>query len=295
MSLLPPRSVLSLFDAHVFIGLLALGLLMGCETKDTAPDSYIARVGDHYLQQDEVDRMLNGLGPVPDSTEARQQVINQWVEHTLLLREANRLNLSEDAAIKRRLEQQRRNTLVTALKDRIYEDIDQTPSEEEIRTYFERHEETLRLREPYVRVRHLATDSEDSVRAARRTLRRTRAPAMDSVWNRLSRRYADNPARAQRLATRFVPQGRLFARLPYVKDELKALEEGEFAPILRDNNRFHLLHLVRRVEEGTAPKLKWVEAEIRRRLKVRHRKQMYAREVQRLRNRAKADNLIDTP
>lgn len=279
----------------LFVGLVALGLLTACNSKDPTPTSYVARVGDHYLQQEEVEHMLEGLGPVPDSTEARQQVVEQWVEDVLLLREANRLNLAEDPAIKRRIEEQRRNTLVTALKERIFEETDQAPTEEEVRTYFERHQNKLTLREPYVRVRHLTTRSEDSARAALRTLRRARGSAVDSVWVRLSNRYAQAPLRARQLANRYVPESRLFAQLPYVQDELKALQEGEFAPVIRDNNRFHLLHLVRRVEKGSAPKLKWVEDEIRRRLRVRHRKQMYAREVQRLRNRAKADDLIETP
>ncbi len=291
----PARSFTRSPSSVLLLGVIVLGLLVGCESKDSAPSSYVARVGDHYLHQDEINRMLEGLGPVPDSTEARQQVIEQWVEHTLLLREANRLNLPEESSIKRRLEEQRENTLVTALKERIYEEMDQPPSEEEIRTYFERHRERLTLREPYVRVRHLVAQNEDSARAALRTLRRTRAPAMDSVWNQLCRRYAANPERARRLAGQFVPESRLFAQLPYVKDELAALQEGEFAPVIRDNNRFHLLHLVRRAETGSAPELEWVEDEIRRRLQVRHRKQMYAREVQRLRNRAKADGLIETP
>lgn len=283
------------FCSVFIIGLLATGLLTGCEEKQTAPSSYVARVGDHYLHQDEIERMLKGLGPVPDSTEARQQVINQWVEHTLLLREANRLNLPEDTEVKRQLEEQRQNTLITALKQRIYEEIDQSPSKEEIRTYFERHQDKLTLREPHVRVRHLSTQSKDSARAALETLRQARPPTRDSIWARLSRRYAQRPSNARDLADRFVPENQLFAQLPYVKDELTALQEGEFAPVIRDSNRFHLLQLVRRAEGGTPPELQWIETEIRRRLQVRHRKQMYAREVQRLRNRAKADGRIETP
>lgn len=274
---------------------LLAGLLIGGCEQNEPPSSYVARVGSHYLQQDDVARMLQGMGPVPDSTQARQQVIGQWVENTLLLQEAQRLNLAEDPAVKRRLEEQRRNALVTALKNRIYDELDQAPSEQEVRTYFERHQEQLTLREPYVRVRHLTTQQADSARTAREQLLSARAAGADSVWAQLSRRYADQPARARRLAGRFLPESRLFSQLPYVRDELDALREGEVAPITQDGDRFHLLQLVQRVDTGATPELEWVEGEIRRRLRIRHRKQMYAREVQRLRNRAKADNLIETP
>lgn len=270
-------------------------LLIGCESDPPPPSSYVARVGDHYLQKEDLNRMLDGMGPVPDSTQAREQVIGQWVENTLLLREAERLNLAEDAEVKRRLQEQRQNALVAALKNRIYNDIDQTPTEQEVRTYFERHRKQLTLREPYVRVRHLTTTNEDSAQTARQRLLGARDAEVDSVWTQISREYANQPERARRMADRFLPESRLFSQHPYVRDELSALREGEVAPVIQDNNRFHVLQLVRRVKEGTTPKLKWVEGEIRRRLRIRHRKQMYAREVQRLRNRAKADNLIETP
>ena len=279
----------------VALGILTVfGLLLGCE-QDETPSSYVARVGDHYLTQDELNRMLSGMGPVPDSTEARQQVIHQWVNETLLYREALRRNLSQAPEVQRLLEKRRRNTLVSALTNRIYEDIQTEPSEEEIRTYFERHQEQLALREPYVRVRHLSTMSEDSAQAARRELVAAREATVDSIWSRLSRQYADMPDRAQRLSDRFLPEGRLFAQLPYVRDELAVLREGEVAPVIEDNNQYHVLQLVRRISEGAEPELQWMEGEIRRRLQIRHRKQMYAREVQRLRNRAKANNLIEAP
>jgi parvulin-like peptidyl-prolyl isomerase len=289
----PSASVSTSLLGLVVVSLLVAGLL-GCES-ETKPPSYVARVGDHYLTQSEFNRMLDGMGPVPDSTQARQQVIQQWIRRTLLLREAERLNLEEDPEVQRQLQERRKSTLVTAMTDRLYEKARIEPSDEEVRTYFERHEDKLALREPYVRVRHLATSSQDSALSARQRLRRAPETEVDTVWARLAQAYARTPQRALELSDRFLPQGRLFAQLPYVQDELSNLQEGEVAPILEDNDQFHVLQLVRRIPEGTSPKLRWMEPEIRRRLRIRNRKQMYAREVQRLRNKAKANDLIDTP
>jgi hypothetical protein len=275
------------------VSLLAAGLL-GCES-ETKPKSYVARVGNHYLTQSEFDRKLDGMAPVPDSTQARQQIIEQWIRQTLLLREAERLNLEEDSEVQRQLKKRRKSTLVTAMTNRLYQNANIEPSDEEVRTYFERHQDKLALREPYVRVRHLATSSRDSARSARRQLRQKRDAEIDSVWARLARTYARSPRRALELSDRFLPEGRLFAQLPYVQDELTALQEGQVAPVIRDNDQFHVLQLVRRIPEGTPPKLRWMEPEIRRRLRIRNRKQMYAREVQRLRNKAAANDLIETP
>lgn len=288
-----PRSPFS--TVPVLLVALVVGIVVGgCESEE-APSSYVARVGDHYLQEEDVNRMLQGMGPVPDSTEARQQVIEQWVEQTLLLREAERLNLSEDPEVQRRLEERRRNTLVTALTNRYYEEMDEEPTAEEVQTYFERHQDQLSLREPYVQVRHLATAQEDGAQTVRQELQQAQEATIDSVWARLSQEYAHRPSRAERLSERFLPESRLFAQLPYVRDELDGLQEGETAPVIQDSERYHVLQVVQRVPEGSEPELRWVESEIRRRLRIRHRKQMYAREVQRLRDRAKADSLIETP
>mgnify|MGYP006279135521 CR=1 FL=1 len=278
--------------------LLALALLasslLGCESKEP-PSSFVARVGDHYLTQSDLSELMDGMGPVPDSTEARQQVIEQWVERTLLLREAQRLNLDQVPTVQRQLQERRKSTLVTAMTNRIYEETDREPTDEEVRTYFERHRNQLALREPYVRVRHLATTSVDSARSVRRKLLATREATADTTWNQLIRTYAYTPDRAQEISDRFLPEGRMFAQLPYVQDELSALREGQVAPVIEDNGLFHVLQLVRRIPAGTEPKLRWLETEIRRRLRIRTRKQMYAREVQRLRNRAKADDRLETP
>jgi hypothetical protein len=276
------------------LGLGLVGLVLGCEQEE-APSSYVARVGDHYLTQNQLDRKLEGMGPVPDSTQARQQVIEQWGEKTLLYREAQRLNLGQDDEVQRLLDQRRRSTLVSALTNRIYDNLAKEPTDEDIRTYFERHRAQLAIRQPFVRVRHLTTTDADSAQRVRRELLGARDATIDSLWATLTTRYAENPTRAQRISTQHLPEGRLFAQLPFVKDELSTLQEGQVARVIEDNNRFHVLQLVRRIPEGTEPELHWMKDEIRRRLRIRHRKQMYAREVQRLRNRATAENAIETP
>jgi hypothetical protein len=54
-----------------------------------------------------------------------------------------------------------------------------------------------------------------------------------------------------------------------------------------------VLQLVKRAAPGTVPPLEWVEDEIHERLRIQSRKQMYARQVQRLRNEALAREALD--
>ncbi len=274
-------------------GLLVLATGTGCQSEDP-PSSYVARVGSHYLTQDDLNRMLAGMGPTRDSTAARQQVIDQWVTRTLLHREAERLNLQSVDSVQQRLERQRRSILVSALKTRFYKETDRSPSPSEVRTYFERHKEQLSLREPYVRVRYLTTARRTAAQTVRQNLR-TFSSQSDSTWRSLVRTHAADTTRAYRLSQRFLPVSRLTQQLPFLEEALGQLEEGDTAPVLEANGQYHVFRLDRRLPEGADPKLKWIEPEIRRRLRIRARKQMYAHEVQRLRSQAQASGAIETP
>jgi hypothetical protein len=244
------------------------------------------------LTDDEVASMLSSLPANVDTAEARQQVVEQWVTRSLLLREAERLNLRENPTVQRRMKEQERSILVTALTDRMYTEAELGPSEAEIRNFFQSNRRQMALREPFVRVRHFATRSVSEADSARMALQQAAAAgrSLDSTFSSLIDRYAEFPDRARRLTAEFVPESRLFGHYPYVRDELSELGENEIAPVVEDDSLFHLLQLVERIPEGSEPELAWVEDEIRRRLTIRSRKQMYAREVQRLRNQALARN-----
>lgn len=278
------------FVRFLVLPLLLLGL-PGCQSEEP-PASYVARVGNQYLTHEDLRRKLKGLGPTPDSTEARQQVIDQWVTRMLLYQEALRLNLPSVEEVQRKLERQRRSALITAVTNRMYEQADLSPSEEDVRTYFEQHKDRLRLREPYVDIRYLATDSSATAQAIRQKLSAS-LPA--SAWRDLVRVHAVDSTRALRLSRRVLPERRLSRVLPLTLQEINALDEGDVTSIVEAGGRHHLLQLLRRFPAGTAPKLSWFEDEIRRRLRIRARKQMYAREVQRLRSQARASGALELP
>jgi hypothetical protein len=279
--------------AGVLLGTALLGtvLLAGCESEPD-PTTYVARVGDMVLTDDDVSTLLGSLPSNVDTAEARQQVVEQWVTRSLLLQEAERLNLREEPTVQRRMKEQERSILVTALTDRIYAEAELSPSEAEIRNFFQSNRRQMTLREPFVRVRHLSTAAPEQADSARTALQEaaTAGRSLDSTFAALIDQYAAFPDQARRLTAKFVPESRLFGHRPYVRDELTELGDGDIAPVVEDDRFFHVLQLVERIPEGAEPELAWVEDEIRRRLTIRSRKQMYAREVQRLRNQALAEN-----
>lgn len=276
------------------LGLLLLAVLLaagGCES-EAPPSDYVARVGDEYLTQSELNEMM-GTRVGLDTSQARKQIIEQWVTRTLLHQEALDRGLQDEPEVRERLQEQRRTVLVTALTNRLHEGLDTTPSQSDVRAYFERHRNQLRLREPYLRVRFLTTPSRNSAELVRERLAQVDTAVADSVWRVLAQRHASVPDHAVQLSDRFYPESRILEELPTGQDVLPQLDDGAVAPVLATDSLFHVLQVVKRFPTGTDPKLAWVRSEIRRRLTVRARKQMYAREVQRLRNEAKARNALE--
>jgi parvulin-like peptidyl-prolyl isomerase len=109
------------------------------------------------------------------------------------------------------------------------------------------------------------------------------------------RAHAADSAQAQRLSRRPFPESRLRQKLPFFAEALGALQEGDTAPVVAAGEQFHVLRLDQRRAAGTAPELAWVAPQIRRRLRIRARKQIYANEVERLRSKAQASGVLDIP
>ena len=253
----------------------------------TPPGAFVARVGDVYLTQEQIDAALENLPARLDSTEARRQFIDQWVTNELLYQEALQRNLRSREAVQRQLQESERSVLIDALVSELFAEERAAPNPAEIRAYYERHKEQLRLREPFVRVRYLATTRPDSARLAHSLLAEARTRAdEDSVWNSLATRFAEDAAVSLSLAQNYFPESRLFMEQPALHDALSRLAPGHVAPLIEANGHTHLLQLADRVAAEAIPEPGWIEDQIRRQLTMDARKQMYERQVQRLRTEA---------
>ena len=215
--------------------------------------------------------------------------------NALLYHEALRRDLPSEPEVQEILRDQERAVLVNELTTRLYAGVEPTSiSDAEVQAYYERHRDALRLRESYVHVLYLTTRSLADAEVVRNALRVR--PSTDSVpdqWDALAAKYAANLTEARTLASRYYAEGQLFGAQPPLRAQLQRLDSGETAPIFEIDSLYHVLHLVDRAAEGTIPKRAWVEPEIRRRLLLRIRKQMYAREVERLRSEALARDELD--
>ncbi len=262
-----------------------LVLLPACRMQPE-PVAFVARAGDAYLMEEDLEAALASLPVLLDSVEVRKQVIDQWVSRELLYQEALRRDLRSQEVVKDRLLEGERAVLIDALISLLYEESTEIPRMDEVQAYFDLHKEHMRLREPFVRVRYLYSATPDSAQRAHTWLRQTPQAQADSVFLLLANRFSEDAAVSNSLSRNYVPESHLFAGQPELREQLLRLRPGQIAPLVATDSHIHLLQLADRVPAGELPELPWVEEQVRRQLTMDTRKQVYERQVQRLRMEA---------
>ena len=274
--------------------------LYGCVEK-TEPREYVARVEDRYLFEEDIERAMGSILVTGDPSEIRMQVINQWLATEVLYQEALRRGLAENAEVQRRLDASERSVLVNSFIESFYQENSPSPSAEETLAYFEQHREQLRLREPFVRVRYLRTDTFEEAGEAQLALRNTPVAERDSVWTLWADTLETGLSASDTLfsprisAHDHYPESRLFGSRPLLRQTLANLSNEQTAAVIESDSAYHVLQLAERIPAGTLPEQEWIQPELERQLILQNRKQLYARLVQRLRNEALAREALDSP
>lgn len=277
--------------------LLLFGLVLwtGCGDPPPPTGDYVARVGTSVLTEDDLSSALAALPAGVDSMTARSQFVEQWVTAELMAREAEERGLREEPEIQRQLAENERAVLAAALLGALYDETGDNVGRADLEGYFERNRERLRLREPYVRVRFLETDTREKAEAARTAIQEAMLNArQDSLWEVAARAYAADTALSLDLARSYVPESQLLGseRAP-VWQSLGQLGPGQVGPVLEQGERFYVIQLLDRAVAGSEPRLAWIEDDLRRQVAIQSRKQMLARHVQRLRTEAEARDELD--
>lgn len=270
------------------VALLALVFVLSACKKEQENVDYIARVGDRLLTQEDLGPLFQVFAVGQDSSEALEQIAEEWVKNELITQEAIRRGLRNDEEVLQLLVENERSLLVSTFVSRLYQDESLDPSEEEIEAYYAQNVDQLALREDYVRVRYLANSDAAKVEQARLLLRdATVAGKADSLWPSLVNRFANDQAAAVMLSSRFYPRSILFPSAQ-LREMVTRLNLNQISPVIEDAGEFHVVQVAERRNAGQIPELSWIEDELKQRLTIEARKQMLARQVQRLRTEALA-------
>lgn len=276
-----------------FLILLFTIVLAGCSSGENEKD-YVARLGDRFLTREELNATLESLTVPQDSAEASAQILEQWITDELLFREAVRRGLRSDKDVQRLLIENERSVLVSALLSNMYEEESQDPDDQELFAYYEQHKGQLRLTEPFVRVRYLVIEFADSASLALELMEAMgEAANQDSVWQLLANRFTEDSEATTALSASYYPESRLLSAIPGLNTAVEQLSPGQIISPFELDGRFHIVQLVSRLPIGTIPEMQLLEEQLRTRIAIENRKQLYARQVQRLRNEALAREELD--
>ncbi len=261
-----------------------ISVLGGCKPV-TESDSYLARLGDAILTQEEVNALIKDRSVLLDSADAVSQIVEQWVTNELLYQEALNRGLRGDPDVRRLLADNERSVLIDALVSRVLDaEMQGGPDEAAVQTYFEQHQEKLALREPFVRVHHLIYQDLGAAEVARSAMQTSMLTPVLPEGGLLANGLSEDA---------FYPERQMFAATPGIGEAISGLDIGEVFDVFMVDSTYHVVQLMDRLEAGSVPSIDMVRREIRDRVAIDMRKQLYARQVERLRTRALAREELD--
>ena len=277
---------------HYLKLLLPLILVASCSRSSTN-DDYLARVGNQVLTVQTIESTIGAVSMAQDSSETMQQIVEGWIKDELIAQEAIRQGLRNDAEVQRLIAESERQVLVSAFLNKLFLDNTPEPSEEEIESYYAQNIDQLTLRDDYLRVRYLSTSTQNRANQVRILLRdATAAGKVDSLWPSLVNQFAVEKEISLTLSENLYPSGLLFssARL---KDMVNQLAVNQISGVIEESEMYHVVQLAEKRPAGTTPELSWIKEELTERLIIDARKQMVARQVQRLRTEALAQEDLE--
>ena len=202
----------------------------GGERRARIPEDAIARVGDEYLTESDLENLIPFGARDGTSREERKAWIDRWVEMEVLRREAVRRGLDADPMVQARLESLEREFLADhlvflELRERI------EVTEAEIEDYFEDHSDE------YVheyRVSHILVNTREEAEEVRELLE-TRS------FSWVADRYSVDPVARRGGDLGYLTKGNM---IPAFETVIFDMEPGEVSDIVRSDFGFHIIRLV---------------------------------------------------
>ena len=215
------------------ISLLLALALAGCgkgdgEKRAGSVQDPIVRVGDVYLTEESIGYLLPSDEGLP--LEDKRRFIERWVETEILYQEALRRGVAEDPHVRERVRTLEQEFLADhmaflELRDRT------TVTEEEIKAYFEAHEEEYRYE---YRVSHILVSTLEEARKALELLEKN-----SFAW--VANRYSIDPVARRGGDLGYLSKGNMIPEFELVVFDL---EPGEISEIVKSDFGYHIIKLV---------------------------------------------------
>ena len=132
-------------------------ICFSCNLKETADKSYVARVGDNYLDYSELKNQIPSNSSLSDSLSLANKIILEWATSQLLIQSAQiNLNKDEKELIDQKSEKYRDNLILSDYRNKISKkNPDTIVSKYEIEDFFDKNSKNFKLYNEIVQGRYL--------------------------------------------------------------------------------------------------------------------------------------------
>lgn len=153
---------------RLFLLLMSLAILFSCKSRiNNADDRVLARVFDEYLYQSDIAGLIPAGASVRDSLDIVKNLIDNWIQQTLVLKKAESNLTSEQMNFNKQLEEYRKSLIIYEYETKLVQQkLDTIVSDEEIEKYYEQNKSNFELKDNIVRVQFVKIEQNSQYRNA---------------------------------------------------------------------------------------------------------------------------------
>lgn len=271
----------------IAVSLLVMVVSSGCgKRKETG--AFVARVNNEYLTQEELRETLDtvALGSGPQV----RDFVARWVNATLLYEEAKREGLERDPEVNRTLEEMKRQLAIDRLLEKkVYTDELREITDEEIKSYYEKHKGDFLLTENVAKVQYVLFSKREAATSFRNQV------VKSQNWFEVLADFAQDSSLVSSIISR-VDSLYIRESAPVGKElwETAArLSTGEISPVTKTEEGYYVLRSLGVQQKGDIAELSFVEPEIRDRVLVEKHQKALERFLDRLRKKYAVELNLD--
>jgi peptidyl-prolyl cis-trans isomerase C len=259
----------------IFSGSLAFITLLGMGCHGKGNDSQTAaRVGSAILTREEVQKRMaiEGLNP-----ERENEFIENWINEELLVQEARREGIEKTEELKWEIEKIEKQYIINQLVEKTFaEKI--SVNDSNILDYYEKNKSMFVVEEDEVHLFHVLSKSPADAESAMQQIRAGRP------FEQVAKERSIDPFREKGGDMGFVGRNDIIPELSRIAF---SLPDGNISPILKSNQGYHIIKVVKRHVKGETRDLSEVKDEIAQRLRVNNERAIYLDLLYQLKNKQK--------
>ena len=247
----------------VFIG------AFGC-SKNEKSDKYVIKVNDAVLTEEQIKLALSDKR---NSGKLRSEFIQEWIEKEILFQEAVKNGIVDEKEFRSIMEQSKKELAASMFINKIMDQENTEPSEDEIQQYFENNKNDFKLNDDMFRVNIVYFDNFDKAVQFRNTV-------IETSWKNglnMYRNVSSIIAERDQLISRYQLQPLTFLR------SVSALQKDEISLVIEtEPAKFAVVQLLEKLGKDLIPPLEVVKEEVKTRLTIIKKKEILKKYIDKL-------------